>query len=197
MMNVRNGEKKRCSNWKKDGDKTYEKVENCENTTEQNNATEQPVTSENNDCSKWKGDCGKWKKYRKNKGENCESNDVKGCDKWIGRKGKWNVQNQIEIISDSESIEDKTAEEITKEIGSLKEEIGLLMEKKKALWQEVVVLKGQIKELRQNNGAKEDIVKLREQIVEKKRGCQEYQMQVANSKGRIWKLKSALEIKAN
>jgi len=58
-------------------------------------------------------------------------------------------------------------------------------------------LKEQIKNLRQNDGAKEDILKLREQIVEKKKACREYQLQVVTSKNRIWKLKSALEIKAD
>jgi len=46
-------------------------------------------------------------------------------------------------------------------------------------------------------GAKENIVKLREEILEKKKAVQVCQMQIGNSKDRILKLKSALEIKAN
>jgi len=187
--------KKRC-NWRN---------ENSDKACENNANSDQPV--EGGDCSKWKSnwkrskkcgnenpeqtgeqnDCQKWKKYRKNGNENCDGKGSKG------RRGKWGFN--VEIVSDSESIEDKTVEELNKEIKSLKEEIKLIMEKKKGLWQEVIGLKEQIKNLRQNDGAKEDIVKLREQIVEKKKTCQGYQLQVVNSKNRIWKLKSALEVK--
>jgi len=61
----------------------------------------------------------------------------------------------------------------------------------------LVGLKAQIKELRQNNGAKEDIVKLRQEIIGKRRAAAEYQGQIANSKNRIWKLKGALVTKAD
>jgi hypothetical protein len=99
--------------------------------------------------------------------------------------------------SDSDSNEDKPVEEMKNEIKSLKQEIVLLAEKKKSVWAEVSELKTQVKALRQNGGAKEDIVKLREQITEKKKVTHEYLAQITNSKNRIWKLKRSLEIKVD
>jgi hypothetical protein len=202
-----------CNKWKR-GRKWRQ--QNSESTTVEQNAnqnTEQ--ATENDDCPKWKrfrkcrndtseqptdqnNDCSKWKRGRKWRQENAgttDENEMKGCR---GRRGhgKWSRFRQMEN-SDSDSIEDKSAEEIKKEMGSLKEEIQLLMQKKKGMWDEMSGLKEQIKNLRQNNGAKEEIVKLREQIIEKKKGAQVYQMQIMHSKNRIWKLKSALVIKAD
>jgi len=100
--------------------------------------------------------------------------------------------------SDSDSIEEnRPVEEIKKEINSLKEEVGVLVAKKKGLWEELVAFKTQIKTLRQNEGARDEILKLREQIFEKKRVAREYHWQITNSKNRIWKLKNALVMKVD
>jgi len=88
-------------------------------------------------------------------------------------------------------------EEIKKEINSLKEEVGVLVAKKKGIWEELTALKTQIKTLRQTEGTKDEIVKLRDQICEKKRLARGYHMQITNSKNRVWKLKSALVMKVD
>jgi len=100
--------------------------------------------------------------------------------------------------SDSDSIEEnRPVEEIKKEINSLKEELGVLVAKKKGVWEELTVLKTQIKTLRQTEGAKDEILNLRDQIFEKRRLAREHHTQITNSKNRIWKLKSALVMKVD
>jgi len=79
----------------------------------------------------------------------------------------------------------------------LKEEISALVTKKKGLWEELVVLRTNIKNLRQNEGTSDEILKVREEIMEKKRVVREYHVQIANSKNRIWKLKSALVMRVD
>jgi len=123
----------------------------------------------------------KFKKFRNERSEaNGENVEMKGGR---GRRGqrKWDKFRTNEN-SESDSIEEKNAEEIKKEIGSLKEEMQLLMEKKKGLWGELAGLKEKVKNLRMNNGAKEDIVKLREEMFEKKKVAQGYQMQIGISR---------------
>jgi len=197
---------KRCKKWRNQNNSDPTTVEqNPDQNTEQ--------VTVNDDCPKWKrfrkcrndtseqptdqnNDCPKWKRYRKGRNDNSgtDGNEMKGCG---GRRGYGRGKFRQMENSDSDSIEDKTAEEIKKEMGSLKEEIQLLMQKKKGLWEEMKGLKEQISTLRQNNGAKEEIVKLREQIFEKKKAAQTYQMQIGHSKNRIWKLKGALVVKAD
>jgi len=79
----------------------------------------------------------------------------------------------------------------------MKEEIRVLVTKKKGLWEELVALRTQIKNLRQNEGTGEEILKVKEQLIEKKRLVREYHVQIANSKNRIWKLKSALVMRVD
>jgi len=160
---------------------------------------------ENNDTVSEEKSC-KWRKWRQ---ENAVANDEesqkerreKRRERWGGPKGRaaWKTyRNGGMDNSDSDSIEEnRPVEEIKKEINSLKEEVGALAAKKKGLWEELSALKTQIKTLRQNEGAKDEIVKLREQIFEKKRAAREYQGQITNSKNRIWKLKSALVMKVD
>jgi len=161
---------------------------------------------ENNDTVSEEKSCKKWRKWRQ---ENAVANDEKSQkerrekrrERWGGPKGRaaWKTyRNGGMDNSDSDSIEEnRPVEEIKKEINSLKEEVGALAAKKKGLWEELSALKTQIKTLRQNEGAKDEIVKLREQIFEKKRAAREYQGQITNSKNRIWKLKSALVMKVD
>jgi len=118
-----------------------------------NENSEQPseqTSEQNNDnCPKWKryrkyrnenseqvsdnDNCPKWKKFKKFRNERSEANgenvEMKGGR---GRRGqrKWDKFRTNEN-SESDSIEEKNAEEIKKEIGSLKEEMQLLMEKKR------------------------------------------------------------------
>jgi len=136
--------------------------------------------------------CSKWKKWRQ---ENTEEGSER---KPHCRRGSWgrlrgrNAWKHFEN-SDSDSLEEtRPVEEIKKEINSLKEEIGVLVTKKKSLWEELVALKTQIKTLRQHEGARDEIIKTRDQIVEKKRYARVLHAQIVNSKHRIWKLKSAL-----
>jgi len=113
-----------------------------------------------------------------------------------GGRGGWRKFQEME--DDSDSIEEtRPVEEIKKEINSLKEEVVVLVTKKKALWEELVALKIQIKNLRQNGGAGDEILKVREQIMEKKKVCRGYQGQIANSKNRIWKMKNALVMRVD
>jgi len=156
----------------------------------------------------------KWRKYRKNCNDDTVS-DEKGCKKWRQENGEsqkerrqkrwegprgrhaWKSRHGMDN-SDSDSIEEnRPVEEIKKEINSLKEEVGVLVAKKKGLWEELVAFKTQIKTLRQNEGARDEILKLREQIFEKKRVAREYHWQITNSKNRIWKLKNALVMKVD
>jgi len=149
---------------------------------------------------------GKWKKWREENtdetsGEKRERRGRRfhhGCPRgaWGGPRGRgaWRRFNE----EDSDSAEDtRPVEEIKKEINSLKEEIGVLVTKKKGLWEELVGLKSQIKNLRQNEGTSDEILKVREMIMEKKRVVREYHVQIANSKNRIWKLKSALVMRVD
>jgi hypothetical protein len=209
-----------CPKWKryrKYRNENSEQVSDPEEKKSGNENSEQP-SEQNDNCPKWKrhrkyrnenseqvsdqnnnDNSPKWKRYKKFRNERSEANgenvEMKGSRGRRGR-GKW-AEFTTNENSESDSIEEKNAEEIKKEIASLKEEIQLLMEKKKGQWAELAGLKEKVKNLRMNNGAKEDIVKLREEIFEKKKLAQGYQMQIGNSKNRIWKLKSALVIKAD
>jgi len=162
---------------------------------------------------------GKWRKWRE---ENCDKEETAGekkCGKWRkdhcndegkfrgrrhGPRGAWGgprgrgAWKRFQCDSDSDSAEDtRPVEEIKKEINSLKEEIGVLVTKKKGLWEDLAALRTQIKNLRQNEGTGDEILKVREQIMEKKRVVREYHVQIANSKNRIWKLKSALVMRVD
>jgi len=158
--------------------------------------------------------CGKWRKWRE---EHCDK-DTESGEKKCGKWRKWRQENTEEGSerrphcrrggwggprgrhawkhfenSDSDSLEEtRPVEEIKKEINSLKEEIGVLVTKKKGLWEELVALKTNIKTLRQNEGARDEIITIRDQICEKRRSARVLHAQIANSKHRIWKLKSAL-----
>jgi len=61
----------------------------------------------------------------------------------------------------------------------------------------LTAIKTQIKTLRQTDGAQDEILKLRDQIYEKKRVAREYHTQLTNSRNRVWKLKSALMMKVD
>jgi len=153
-------------------------------------------------CRKWRKEhcdkdiefgekkCGKWRQENTEEGsERRRSHYRRGG--WGGPRGR-HAWKHFEN-SDSDSLEEnRPVEEVKKEINSLKEEIGVLVTKKKGLWEELVALKTQIKTLRQNEGAKDEIIKIREQIVEKKRSARVLHAQITNSKHRILKLKSAL-----
>jgi len=147
--------------------------------------------------------CAKWRKWREENGEKDEEGKGRGrrnCrGAWGGGRGRgaWRKFHGG-VDSDSDSAEEtRPVEEIKKEINSLKEEIGALVAKKKGLWEELVGLKSNIKNLRQNEGTSDEILKVREDIMEKKRVVREYHVQIANSKNRIWKLKSALVMRVD
>lgn len=184
---------------------------------EQKNDSNETLPQEKRCRKNWRKNCdntedggstrGKWRK-------NCEDTETEdgGC-----RKGKWRKQilekkfpqggpalrgrgwRRLQNLenSDSDSLEERTSEEIKKEINSLKEEIESLANKKKGIWDELVRMRTEIKTLRQTTGAKEDILKLREQIIAKKKETVECNSQITNSKNRIWKLKSALLMKVD
>jgi len=147
--------------------------------------------------------CGKWRKWREENGEKDEEGKGRGgrrCPRgaWGGPRGRGAWRKFHGMDSDSDSAEEtRPVEEIKKEVNSLKEEIGALVTKKKGLWEELVVLRTQIKNLRQNEGTSDEILKVREEIMEKKRVVREYHVQIANSKNRIWKLKSALVMRVD
>jgi len=147
--------------------------------------------------------CGKWRKWREENGEKDEEGKGRGgrrCPRgaWGGPRGRGAWRKFHGMDSDSDSAEEtRPVEEIKKEVNSLKEEIGALVNKKKGLWEELVVLRTQIKNLRQNEGTSDEILKVREEIMEKKRVVREYHVQIANSKNRIWKLKSALVMRVD
>jgi len=194
---------------KKDNDDTLSGEKDCKKWRKY-----RKVCRENDDTVSEQQDSKKWRKYRKNCNDDTVS-DEKGCKKWRQENGEsqkerrqkrwegprgrhaWKSRHGMDN-SDSDSIEEnRPVEEIKKEINSLKEEVGVLVAKKKGLWEELVAFKTQIKTLRQNEGARDEILKLREQIFEKKRVAREYHWQITNSKNRIWKLKNALVMKVD
>jgi len=194
-------EEKDCKKWRKYR-KECRKAEKKEN---------DDTVSEQQDCKKWrkyrkdcnddtvsdeKG-CKKWKKWRQENGdtESQKERKQKRCKRWEGPGNAWKSHHGMD---NSDSIEEnRPVEEIKKEINSLKEEVGVLVAKKRGLWEEFFALKTQIKTLRQNEGARDEILKLREQIFEKRRVVREYNGQITNSNNRIWKLKSALVMKVD
>jgi len=179
-------EEKGCKKWRKYKNCNREKFENGDTVSEEKS-------------------CKKWRKWRQ---ENIVANDVesqkerreKRRERWGGYKGRaaWKTLRHGVDNSDFDSIEEnRPVEEIKKEINSLKEELGVLVAKKKGIWEELTALKTQIKTLRQTEGAKDEILKLRDQIFEKRRLDREHHTQITNSKNRIWKLKSALVMKVD
>jgi len=151
--------------------------------------------------------CGKWRKWREENGcgdEGKKEGRFRGHGHhgprghWGGRGGRGAWRRHHAFDSDSDSAEEtRPVEEIKKEVNSMKEEIRVLVTKKKGLWEELVALRTQIKNLRQNEGTGEEILKVKEQLIEKKRLVREYHVQIANSKNRIWKLKSALVMRVD
>jgi len=141
--------------------------------------------------------CGKWRKDHCNDEGKFRGRRHGPRGAWGGPRGR-GAWKRFQCDSDSDSAEDtRPVEEIKKEINSLKEEIGVLVTKKKGLWEDLAALRTQIKNLRQNEGTGDEILKVREQIMEKKRVVREYHVQIANSKNRIWKLKSALVMRVD
>jgi len=141
--------------------------------------------------------CGKWRKDHGNEEGKFRGRRHGPRGAWGGPRGR-GAWKRFQCDSDSDSAEDtRSVEEIKKEINSLKEEIGVLVTKKKGLWEDLAALRTQIKNLRQNEGTGDEILKVREQIMEKKRVVREYHVQIANSKNRIWKLKSALVMRVD
>jgi len=143
-----------CPKWKryrKYRNENSEQVSDPEEKKSGNENSEQP-SEQNDNCPKWKrhrkyrnenseqvsdlnnnDNSPKWKRFKKFRNERSEANgenvEMKGSRGRRGR-GKW-AEFTTNENSESDSIEEKNAEEIKKEIASLKEEIQLLMEKKK------------------------------------------------------------------
>jgi len=180
-------EEKGCNKWRKYRKNCVRKFEN------------DGTVSEEKSCKKWR----KWRQENDvaNDEESQKERREKRRERWGEPKGRaaWKTLRHGGMDnSDSDSIEEnRPVEEIKKEINSLKEEVGVLVAKKKGIWEELAAIKTQIKTSRQTEGAKDEIVKLRDQIFEKKKLAREYHTQITNSKNRVWKLKSALVMKVD
>jgi len=119
----------------------------------------------------------KWRKYQK-------------CGRGgKGRGGKW-WKNAMEGDNSSEEDDTLSLDQVKQLIGSLTDELSLMIEKKKAMKAEVGISKNSIRTARANPDAdKEEILKLRSSIVEQRMKSRTLLFQIRSTKTRISKLR--------